>query len=62
MARYSGTADNGDINAALRVAIQSAKEGLGADLVTWVLLVVYGANGGVVGQNDITVEIEASIP
>lgn len=62
MARYSGTADNGDINMALRVAIQNAKEGLGADLVKWVLLVVHGANGGFAGQNDITVEIEASVP
>lgn len=62
MARYSGTADNGDINAALALAIKAAREGLGADLVTWVLLVVYGANGGFVGQNDITVEIEASVP
>ncbi len=62
MARYSGTADNGDINAALALAVKAAKEGLGADLVTWVLLVVYGANGGFAGQNDITVEIEASIP
>ncbi len=62
MARFSGTADNGDINVALRLAINAAKEGLGADLVTWVLLVVYGANGGFAGQNDLTVEIEASIP
>jgi hypothetical protein len=62
MARFTGTADNGDFNLALRLAIESAKEGLGADLVTWVLLVVTGANGGVVGQNDLTVEIEASVP
>ena len=47
---------------ALRLAIQAAKEGLGADLATWVLLVVYGANGGFAGQNDLTVEIEASVP
>ena len=33
-----------------------------ADLVTWVLLVVYGGNGGFAGQNDLTVEIEASVP
>jgi hypothetical protein len=62
MARFSGTADNGDINVALRLAIQAAKEGLGAELVKWVLLVVHGANGGAAGQNDLTVEIEASIP
>lgn len=62
MARYSGTADNGDINVALRLAIQAAKEGLGADLIVWTLLVVSGANGGFVGQNDLTVEIEASVP
>ena len=62
MARYSGTADNGDFNIALRLAIDAAKEGLGSDFVTWVLLVIYGANGGVVGQNDLTVEIEASVP
>lgn len=62
MPRYSGTADNGDINVALRLAIQAAKEGLGADLVKWTLLLVYGANGGAVGQNDLTVEIEASVP
>lgn len=62
MARFSGTADNGDINVALALAIKNAKEGLGADLITWVLLVVYGANGGFAGQNDTTVEIEASVP
>lgn len=62
MARYSGTADNGDINVALRLAIQAAKEGLGADLVSWTLIVAFGSNGGVVGQNDLTVEIEAHAP
>lgn len=62
MDRYSGTADNGDINVALRLAIQAAKEGLGSDFVTWTLLRVHGANGGVRGQNDLTVEIEASVP
>lgn len=62
MPRYTGTADNGDINVALRLAIQAAKEGLGSDFVTWVLLVVHGANGGFAGQNDLTVEIEASVP
>ncbi|HEY9420517.1 MAG TPA: hypothetical protein VIW92_03810 [Thermoanaerobaculia bacterium] len=62
MPRFTGTADNGDINIALRLAIEAAKEGLGADLVVWTMLVVSGANGGVVGQNDLTVEIEASIP
>ena len=52
MARFSGTADNGDFNVALRLAIEAAKEGLGADLVTWILLLVYGANGGFAGQNE----------
>jgi hypothetical protein len=62
MARYSGTADNGDINVALALAVAAAKEGLGSSFVTWILLVVHGANGGFAGQNDITVEIEASVP
>ena len=62
MARYTGTADNGDINVALRLAIEAAKEGLGSTFVTWVLLVVHGANGGIANQNDLTVEIEASVP
>ena len=62
MARYSGTADNGDINVALRLAIEAAKEGLGSDFVTWTLLRASGANGGFAGQNDLTVEIEASVP
>ena len=62
MARYSGTADNGDINVALALAIKAAKEGLGSDFVTWILLVVHGANGGIAGQNDLTVEIEAQVP
>lgn len=61
MARYSGTADNGDINVALRLAIAAAKEGLGADFVKWTLLLVYGASGGFASQNDLTVEIEASV-
>jgi hypothetical protein len=60
MARYSGTADNGDINVALALAIKAAKEGLGSEIVTWTLLVVFGTNGGFAGQNDLTVEIEAS--
>ncbi len=62
MARYTGTADNGDINVALRLAIDAAREGLGADLVLWVMIAAHGANGGVVGQNDLTVEIEAWVP
>jgi hypothetical protein len=62
MPRYTGTADNGDINLALRLAIDAAKEGLGSNLVLWTLLVVSGANGGTVGQNDLTVEIEANVP
>jgi hypothetical protein len=62
MPRYTGTADNGDINLALRLAIEAAKEGLGSNFVTWILLLVTGANGGVAGQNDLTVEIEASVP
>jgi len=62
MARYSGTADNGDINVALRLAIEAAKEGLGSEIVRWALLLVVGANGGFAGQNDLTVEIEASVP
>lgn len=62
MPRYTGTADNGDINVALALAVKAAKEGLGSDFVTWILLVITGANGGFAGQNDITVEIEASVP
>lgn len=62
MARFSGTADNGDINVALALAIKAAKEGLGSEIVTWVLLVAFGASGGFAGQNDITVEIEAQVP
>jgi ribosomal protein S18 acetylase RimI-like enzyme len=62
MARYTGTSDNSDINEALRLAIEAAREGLGANMVVWTLLVVQGANGGVAGQNDLTVEIEASVP
>ena len=62
MPRYTGTADNGDINVALALAIRNAKEGLGSDFITWILLVVTGANGGFAGQNDTTVEIEATVP
>lgn len=62
MARYTGTADNGDINLALRLAIDAAKEGLGSTFVVWTLLIVTGANGGAVGQNDLTVEIDAHVP
>lgn len=62
MARFTGTADNGDINLALRLAINAAREGLGAEMIVWTLLLVTGANGGAAGQNDLTVEIEASVP
>jgi altronate dehydratase len=62
MARFSGTSDNQDINAALALAIEAAKEGLGSTIVTWILLVASGTSGGFAGQNDLTVEIEAFIP
>lgn len=62
MARYSGTAHDGNFNEALRLAIEAAKEGLGSTLVRWTLLVVFGSNGGTAGENDLTVEIEASLP
>jgi hypothetical protein len=47
---------------ALRLAIEAAKEGLGSKIVNWTLLIVFGSNGGAVGQNDLTVEIEAHVP
>ena len=62
MARYSGTAHDGNFNEALRLAIKAAQEGLGATLVRWTLLVTFGSNGGTTGENDLTVEIEASVP
>lgn len=62
MALFPGTADSVDINAALRLAIQAAKEGLGSDFVVWTLVKVSGADGGAGDQSDLTVEIEASVP
>lgn len=59
--RFSGTSNKGNFEEALERAIEAAKAG-GADVrVTWKLLVVHGVSGGIIGQNDLTVEIEATL-
>jgi hypothetical protein len=60
--KYSGTSNKGDFTEALDSAIAAAKSGLSTTLVKWTLGQVSGLNGGFVGQNDLTVEIEASAP
>jgi hypothetical protein len=59
--RFSGTSNNGDFQEALGLAIAAAKKKLG-ELVNWKLLQIHGVNGGIRGQNDLTVEIEAAAP
>lgn len=62
MKRFSGTSKKGEFREALSLAIAAAKDGLKSELVTWTLLFVHGVNGGIAGQNDLTVEIVASAP
>lgn len=61
--RFSGTSKNGNFQKALDAAIKAAVDELGkggADIrIDWHLLVVSGAEGGIAGQNDVTVEIQA---
>jgi hypothetical protein len=61
--RFSGTSNNGDFQEALGLAIKAAEDELGkggADFrITWYLLLVGGVRGGIIGQNDLTVEIAA---
>jgi len=60
--QFSGTSTNGDFEEALQQAIAAAESGLGAELINWKLLNVYGVHGGFAGQNDLTAEIEATAP
>ena len=60
--RFSGTSKNDDFQEALRLAIAAAKDGLRTDFVQWTLIRVFDEDGGVVLQNDLTVEIEADGP
>jgi hypothetical protein len=59
--RFSGTSNHGNFEEALGYAIKAAADALGgADIrVNWYLLLVSGVNGGITGQNDLTVEIAA---
>ena len=63
--RFSGTSKNGNFQEALDSAIQAAADKLsggGADIrITWHLLFVSGVRGGIIGQNDLTVEIFATV-
>ncbi|HEX4966784.1 MAG TPA: hypothetical protein VF173_38595 [Thermoanaerobaculia bacterium] len=62
MKRFSGTSKKGNLEEALDHAIKAARNGLSAERVEWTLLLVSGVNGGFAPQNDLTVEIEASVP
>ena len=62
MHRFSGTSNNGNFEEALHQAIETAKGKLGSEAVKWTLLLVSGLNGGIIPQDDLTVEIEASAP
>jgi hypothetical protein len=58
--KFEGTSNRGDFQEALQLAIEAAIAGTSATRITWKLLDVSGANGGIVPQNDLTVTIEAS--
>lgn len=62
MKRYSGTSKKGNFDEAVQQAIAAAKKALGSELVQWTLVLTEGVNGGIVGQNDLTVEIVAAAP
>ena len=60
---FSGTSKSGKFNEALEAAIQAAvKSAPGADRqAKWTLNAVSGIKGGITGQNDITVTINAVV-
>lgn len=60
MKRFSGTSNKGAFDEAVQQAIAAAKKQLGSTLVNWTLVLVEGVNGGIAGQNDLTVEIVAA--
>lgn len=61
--QFQGTSDAGDFQSALQEAISKALEALSAGVadqrISWKLIEVSGINGGFVGENKITVTIEA---
>ena len=57
---FTGSSPNGDFHEALRAAIAAAKEGLSSSYVSWRLTNIFGQNGGVVDQDDLSVTISAS--
>lgn len=63
--KFSGTSKKGNFQEALDAAIKTAADKLGeggADIrINWHLLFVSGARGGIIGQNDLTVEIFAVV-
>ena len=56
---FEGTSTNGSIEEAVAKAIILAKNKLKADFVIWNLDSVFGANGGLIYSNIVTVSIKA---
>ena len=56
---FEGTSTNGSIEEAVTKAIILAKNKLKADFVIWNLDSVFGANGGLIYSNIVTVSIKA---
>ncbi len=58
--RYKGTSKKGNFQEALKKAIAAARADISAELINWELYSVSGQVGGVVGANDLTVQIQAA--
>lgn len=60
--QFSSTSRKGDFQEALKGAIQIALTTLPTDAIHWRLIGMDGISGGVAGQNDLRVTIEANPP
>lgn len=59
---FEGKSTNGNIEEAIEIAVELAKESLQTDFVIWKLLDVQGKYGGAVLQRHLTVRVSASGP
>lgn len=59
---FEGKSTNGNIEEAIEIAVELAKESLQTDFIIWKLIDVQGEYGGYLHQTHLTVRISASGP
>ena len=59
---FSGKSPSGNIEEALQLAFQAAKEGLRSSMVKWKIADISGISGGFVEVNEVAVRILAEPP